>query len=158
MKQIERLGPVSLDGLDRAALLRHWEWLVPLDFQTICVTRLGDVFLQDPHGSVWFLDAGAGTFEMVAGSVAAWSDLLHDDGRLKQWSAEKLIERLEAAGLRLGSGQCYTYWQSPIMGGTYEPANFKVVDVQKHFDIWGPLLGSLKDLPDGTRVQFVVKP
>ena len=158
MKPPESLGPVSLDGVDRATLLRYWAWLVPKEFQTICVTRIGDAFLEDPHGSVWFLDAGGGSLEMVAGSKAEWAGLLHDPDRIRQWSAERLVERLEAGGLHLGPGQCYTYWQSPIMGGTYEPANFKVVGTQEHFDIWGPLLGSIKDLPDGTTVRFVVKP
>lgn len=33
------------------------------------------------------------------------------------------------------------------MGGTYERKNFKVVGVQQHFDIWGPILGLVKDVP-----------
>jgi hypothetical protein len=36
--------------------------------------------------------------------------------------------------------------------------NFKVVPVQTHFDIWGPLLENVKDLPAGTTVKFRVVP
>ena len=44
------------------------------------------------------------------------------------------------------------------MGGTYDPSNFKMVPIQTHFKIWGPLLGMVKDLPEGTKVTFKVTP
>ena len=46
----------------------------------------------------------------------------------------------------------------PVLGGTDEISNFKVVPIQTHFDTWGPILGSIKDLSDGTKVIFKVTP
>ena len=37
-------------------------------------------------------------------------------------------------------------------------ANFKMVPIATHFDVWSPLLESVKDLPDGTRISFKVVP
>jgi hypothetical protein len=122
------------------------------------VTKLGDLFLADQSGGVWFLDAGAGSLERVAESMNAWAEKLSEPKQLNLWSGQTLVEKLERAGLRLKKGECYTYWQSPIMGGPYEVGNFKVVPVQTHFDIWGPLLENVKDLPAGTTVKFRVVP
>jgi hypothetical protein len=124
----------------------------------VCVTQLGDAFLERSDGSVWFLDVGGGAVEQVATRESEWRQLLGDPERVDLWSGRALTERLRKHGLSLADGECYTYWQSPMLGGEYEPSNFRVVGVQEHFDIWGPVLGMVSDLSDGTQVRFVVKP
>ena len=158
MEEPSILNCVSLSGVDRSALLRHWSWCVPSGHRLVCVTQLGDAFLHAPDESVWLLDAGRGTLERVAGHELQWRAQLRDLETVDLWSGRVLVARLLQGGLSLAAGQCFTYWQSPVLGGTYDPSNFKVVGVQQHFAIWGPLLGSIKGLPDGTSVKFVVTP
>ena len=158
MKAFEALGAARIQSTEAHELLKFWRWLVPDSLEPMCVTKLGDLFLMDHSDGIWFLDAGAGSLERVAESAEAWEKKLSDSNQLNLWSGRPLVEKLERAGLRLQDGECYTYWQSPMMGGEYVPKNFKVVPIQTHFNIWGPLLESVKDLPDGTRVRFKVGP
>lgn len=152
------LEPVSLSGVDCEKLLRHWTWLVPPDSQVICVTQLGDAFLERADGSIWLLSVGLGSVERVANHELEWRQLLRDPEQVDLWSGRVLTGKLRNQGLSLAAGQCYTYWQCPMLGGGYDFSNFKVVGVEQHFDIWGPFLGMVKDLPDGSQVKFVVKP
>jgi type VI secretion system (T6SS) immunity protein Tdi1 len=158
MNAIEVLGATRAQPSEASGLLKFWRWLIPESLNPVCVTKLGDLFLADESGSVWFLDAGTGSLERIADSTDAWTRRLSDPNQLNLWSARPLVEKLEKAGLRLQEGECYTYWLSPMMGGEYELRNFKVVPIQTHFNICGPLLECVKDLHDGTRVGFKVVP
>ena len=158
MDAIEALGATRVQPSEAGELLKFWRWLVSTSLDPVCVTKLGDLFLADQSGSVWFLDVGAGSIKKVAESTDAWTRTLSDPHQVNLWSARPLVEKLENAGLKLQEGECYTYWQSPMMGGEYEVRNFKVVPIKTHFNIWGPLLESVKDLPDGARIRFKVVP
>ena len=158
MEEPAILACVSLSEADRSTLLQHWSWCVPAGHHLVCVRQLGDAFLSAPDRSVWRLDAGGGTLERVADHELQWRTKLRDPDTVDLWSGRVLVARLIQSGLSLAPGQCFTYRQSPILGGTYNPSNFKVVSVQQHFATWGPLLESIKDLPDGTKVKFVVTP
>jgi hypothetical protein len=158
MDAVEALGASRVQPSEAGELLKFWRWLVPGTLDPVCVTKLGDLFLADHSGNVWFLDVGAGSLERVAGSTDAWARRVSEPNQLNLWSARPLVEKLENAGMRLQQGECYTYRQSPMMGGECEVQNFKVAPIQTHFDIWGPLLESVKDLPDGTRARFKVVP
>jgi hypothetical protein len=157
MNPLDTADFIRANPSEPAAWLKFWSWLVPTDLQAICATRLGDAFLLDPHGSIWWLDVGGSKLELV-GSQSDWESKLRQPKHLDHWSGRVLVEKLKAAGMALAPQQCYTYWTHPIMGGAYDAANFKVVPVQTHFDIWGPLLERVKDLPDGTNVTFKVVP
>jgi len=122
MDAVDALGATRVQPSEASGLLKFWRWLVPSSLNPVCVTKLGDLFLADQSGSVWFLDVGTGSLERVAESADAWVGRLSDPDQLNLWSARPLVDKLENAGLRLREGECYTYWQSPMMGGEYEVA------------------------------------
>ena len=107
---------------------------------------------------MWLLDAGNGTLERVADHELQWRTRLRNAGTADLWSGRALVARLVQSGLVLAPGQCFTYLQSPALGGSYEPSNFKASNLPQHFATWGPLLGAIKGLPDGTSVKFIVAP
>lgn len=156
MNAEDMLEALPIDSAESDALLRHWRWLIPESFQLLCVTKLGDAFLQAADQSIWWLDVGSAEFEPVAQDRSDWLGRLQDSGILNQWSGRVLVKNLEQHGLRLAPGQCFTYLQCPILGGDYEPSNFMLVTIQEHFNIWGPIHEQLRDLPDGTEVEFEV--
>ena len=95
-------------------------------------------------------------FEPVARDKTDWLSRLNDPRVLADWSARLLVEKLETHGLVAVDGQCFSYLQCPILGGPYEPSNFKSVSLQQHFNIWGPIHEQLRNLPNGTTVRFEV--
>lgn len=156
MTASQLLCATTVDALSSELLLRFWHWLVPDGFRILCVTRIGDAFLEAPDSAIWWLDVGQAHFEPVARNEADWLSRLEDSTLLNDWSARLLVEKIEAAGLSAPEGHCFTYLQCPILGGLYEPDNFKSVPIQQHFNIWGPIHEKLRGLPDGTHVRFEV--
>ena len=55
-------------GIDWSATLTPWSWLVPSEFTLWLVTRIADLFLVMPDGTVHMLDVGNGSLEKIAES------------------------------------------------------------------------------------------
>jgi hypothetical protein len=148
---------ISLDGIDQGRMLEFWRWLIPGSYQPLFATALGDLFLTDHGGQVLWLDMGDGQIQPVAASLAKFRKAVARPKNSSLWFGEVLVDQLRASGKELGPGECYSYLQLPMLGGEYEPANFRIYDVVTHFRVWGPIHEKLKDLPDGSRVEFVVE-
>ena len=67
-----------------------------------------------------------------------------------------LIDRLVAAGMLLGFGQCYGYTISPVLGGDYSVENTFVIPIEEHYSFNADLHEKIRDLPDGTPIKFKV--
>ena len=132
MDPVITLAATSSDADTPTSWLRYWHWLVPRDFEVVCATCLGDAFLRDPHGSIWWLDVGGAELQLV-GQPGDSETRLEDPEQVNLWSGRVLREKLEEAGLRLEPRQCYTYLTHPILGGSYEPSNFRVIPLHTHF-------------------------
>ncbi|WP_233407562.1 T6SS immunity protein Tdi1 domain-containing protein [Marinomonas spartinae] len=63
---------------------------------------------------------------------------------------------LKVQGVILEQGKLYGFKQLPVLGGEYEPDNFELTDIEVHFAMLGQMNLQIKDLPDGTKVNFSV--
>jgi hypothetical protein len=147
---------VRLDNVDSGRMLEFWRWLIPESHRPLFATALGDLFLAAPDGSVWWLDMGDGAFQAVADSEDEFRQAITDPDNNSLWFGAVLVDRLQAVGKVLKPGECYCYKLLPMLGGEYEPGNFLVYDVVKHFRVWGPIHEQLHNLPDGTTVEFKI--
>ena len=136
-------------------LLRDWRWLVGDSMRLLIVSSLGDMFLADAGGRVFWLDAGAGQLQQVAGSAEEFKRLMQQRENAAQWFIPELVGDLMARGVRLGPGQCYSYKKPPILGGEIEPANFEPANLSVHFSILGQIHQRVKDLPPGTKISDI---
>jgi hypothetical protein len=154
-----RLQDYTIDhqGLDWAALLATWAWLLPRTVTVWLMNRFGDLFLVLADGSVHMLDTGRGSLERVADDREDFARRIDQDGNANDWLMIPLIDKLVTAGFCLRPGECYSYWRLPVLGGEYAPANTKIVTIDHHFKAFGPIHDALRDVPDGTSVQLEVK-
>jgi hypothetical protein len=148
---------VSLADVDTGQMLEFWRWMIPEMHQPLFVTALGDLFLKDAAGQVLWLDMGIGSLQPVAANLTEFQEAATQPDNSTLWFGEKLVDELRASGKVLGPGECYSYIQLPMLGGAFDPANFRIYDVVTHFRVWGPIHEQLRDLPDGSSVEFVVK-
>jgi hypothetical protein len=149
---------VSRDTFDETGLLRNWRWLVPDDYHVLCASLLGDLFLTDSDGRVFWLDVGGAELSEVAASVQAFEALRSDREQSNYYFGPVLVEACTQAGLSLGPGECYSYVMLPMLGGAYDPSNLKARTLQGHIAGWGPICEKLAQLPDGAQITFDVVP
>jgi hypothetical protein len=147
---------IDHEGIDWTRSLSSWHWLVPREFTLWMVTRIADLFIVPPDGTVHMLDVGGGDLKMVAESREDFREKADLEDNANQWFAIPLVDRLVAAGMILQPRQCYAYKRLPILGGDYTVDNFAPVDVADWLGCLGDLQGQLKDLPDGAEVRLIV--
>jgi hypothetical protein len=147
---------IPQSGLDWPDLLASWAWLLPPEVTVWIVNRFGDLFLVLDDGAVHMLDVGAGSLSKVASSREDFSCHIDEGGNANKWLLIPLVDELEATGITLGKGQCYSYWRLPALGGAYSMENVKVVSLEHQFKAFGPIHEKIKDLPDGTRIKFEI--
>lgn len=145
---------IPLNSIDPLRLLEFWRWLLSDSLRPWFATALGDLFLREPNGAVWWLDVGSGELQTVARDEEQLRNLLDNPDNTSRWFGEALVDRLRQSGIVLGPGECYSYRLLPILGGEYKPENFRVYDCLTHFRVWGPIHEQLQDVPDGSQVEF----
>jgi hypothetical protein len=145
---------MPLQGEVLSALRLHWGWRLGERWQPLLASVLGDVFVELPAGSVWWLSTATGDLEQVADSRAGFARALQSD-RTDEWLLPGLVAVLLEQGKRLLPGQCYTFGTLPVFAeGRFEAENLFVVDAASHFAATGDLHRRLQGLPDGTAVHW----
>ena len=120
---------LAQEGHDWPELLAGWGRELPPEFTMWMVNRLGDLIIVPPDGSVAYFDIGLAKLEILAHSKDHFATLIDESDNADRWFAIPLIDRLVAAGMRPGPGQCYGFKIPPILGGTYDDANFEPTDL-----------------------------
>lgn len=139
-------------GLDLQRALRNWAWLVPESFTVWIVSRIADMFLVSPDGSVHMLDVGEGTLTRVADRREDFRAKLDESDHADDWLAIALVERCVAAGLTLQTGQCYGFVRPPVLGAKYTVENVRPIALDDYVGACGSVHEQIKDLPDGSEI------
>lgn len=120
---------------DTEPWLASWRWLIGDDARLLGVTVMGDVFLQDPKGQVFWLDTGRANFERVAENEEQWRRMLPSHG--PRWLHAKVLEQLRAAGIEPPPGQVFSWRLLPMLGGHLSPDNIDMVPPLVHLTASG---------------------
>ena len=147
---------IDQTGLDWQGLLSEWHWLLPAQFRVWLLTRSGDLFIAVPDDSIHMLDVGAGTLLQVANSRDEFCAKIDEPGVTDDWLMIPVVNQLVESGVVLAPGQCYSYRQLPVLGGTYTAENRMAFPIREHFGGWGSLHRQMSNLPDGSKVIIKV--
>ena len=146
------------EAVEAERIATSWQWLLPAGTGAWFSTAMGDLFLRDGEGRVYWLAVDAGTVELVADSAIEFEDDLQDPENYALCFAEDFVDELQEAGLKLRPGECYSYRELPLLGGSYEFENFRVLPILEHFQTWGAVHERLKDIPEGAQIPPGVLP
>jgi hypothetical protein len=136
-------------------LLQDWRWLLGDSMRLLLVSAIGDMFLADTAGQVFWLEAGVGQLQKITGSIDQFQQLRQQRENVDQWFIPQLVIDMINSGVRLAPGQCCSYKKPPILGGEIELSNFEPMDLSVHFSILGQIHRQVKDLPPGTKIKDI---
>lgn len=138
------------DGED---LFDAWRWLIGNTTRPILIAALGDAFLQESDGSVWWLDVGAGKFEKIADSEDEFKKAIA--ANVNDWFLPQLLGDLLTSGVTLDRNECFSFKKPPVLGGDYSLENMEPTNLSVHFSIMGQIHQQVKDLPDGMPIRSI---
>ncbi len=143
---------IDQSDLDWQELLLEWHWVLPPEFTVWLLTRVGDLFIALPDGSIHMLDVGAGTLKQAAKGRDEFRTMMDEPTNANDWLMIPIVDQLASTGIVLGPGQCYSFRQLPVLGGTYGAENRMVFPIREHFGAWGSVHRQISDLADGATV------
>ena len=90
------------------ALINHWSWIFEDDISIVMMSRLGDFFLEDDNGIIYWLNTGTGELDRIAANDAEFQQLLQTES-FDDWFLTDLVDECHAAGLVPGMAKsCLT--------------------------------------------------
>lgn len=122
------------------ALVDHWSWIFEQDMSIIMMSRMGDVFLEDDNGIVYWLNTGTSEIDRIASSQDEFQKLLETEC-FDDWFLSELIDACHDAGLVPTIGEVLSYKILPVFeGGSYDIENMQVMSAVQHLTFTGDTL------------------
>jgi hypothetical protein len=146
----------DIANIDQSDLLSAWQWKLEKGMKIVMITNLGDLFLQDENGSIFWLLSDGGELKKIADNYSQFQQMLLEEEMIDNWCLPLLIEKFVNAGMTLQPNEVYSPLKMTVLGGTYDTSNFKPTDMSVHFQFTGVICEQIKDLPDGTKVTIKV--
>ena len=147
---------VNFQHLDRNTLVEDWLWRIGENAKLILISSVGDGFFEEESGEIYWLLTGSAEYEKVADNAEEFQGKLKDDEIVREWFLINIVSELKENSISLEDGKLYGFRKLPVMGGLYEADNFELTDIEVHFAMTGQMNYKIKDLPDGTNVNFSV--
>jgi len=147
---------IDFSNIDWNKLIVDWIWLIGNDKEPIIISSIGDMFLKDNNGKIYWLNVGEGLLDFVSDNIDDFKSKLKENSQVDEWFMIELVQQIKESGLELVNGKLYGYKKLPAIGGDYIPENFELTDLEVHFSLAGQIHKQIKDLPDGTKVNFKV--
>lgn len=147
---------INIANVDIDDLCECWMWLIPDLKQVLMISKMGDMFVMQKDGCIYWLATDTGNLTKIANDYKEFEQLLLEEDNLDNWFLPLLIEQLNSAGMLLGPNQVYGFKLMPVMGGDYAVDNMEPTDLSVHFTITGQICRQIKNLPDGTKVKIKI--
>jgi len=134
-------------------IVENWKWLIGDKLKPILISCIGDLFLIDTEGKIYWLNTGEGEIEIVANDRKEFNEKLRDEVTLNDLFMCDLADQIFESGVSLAENQLLSYKKLPLIGGEYKIENFYKLSIDEHFSIAGEIHRQLSKLPDGTEVK-----
>ena len=115
--------------------LADWRWLIGNDIEPFAITVMGDVFLRDASGGIFWLDTGRAELEQVAPSDAIFRQMLPSHG--PRWLHAVVLGHFRELGHQLAAGAVYSWRQPLFLGGAESAENIDFVSALVHLSFLG---------------------
>ncbi|HWA95283.1 MAG TPA: hypothetical protein VG844_11840 [Terracidiphilus sp.] len=147
----------NIYSLDVERLLKDWRWLCPQPLKLVDRNAFGDLFLVDEAGEVFLLDVGRGSFSPIATSIDEFNKQICNLATRVGWFEEEAASQAAQRGLVPGPTQCIGFPTPAVFaeGGNLNTAY--IADIYDHLGFLGDIHRQIADLPDGSKVQLVVR-
>ena len=148
---------LAIDLTDQSSdeLLSEWLWLLPESMLLRMVSSLGDAFLSDADGKIYWLDVGGAELTLIANDRDQFDALRQHPENADQWFAPLLVGDIMSSGKTLKENECFSYKIPLTLGGLFEEENFEPCDLSVHFATLGQIQHQIKDMPIGTKIDSI---
>ena len=147
----------DINSVDIDDILSCWHWIIGDMKEVHTISCLGDIFFIGKDNGIYWLQCDCGELIKIADSSDEFQELLHEEENYDEWLLPQLVEELISEGKILQNNQVYSYKVMPIIGGEVSTENIEPTDISIHFAFCGQICEQVKDLPEGAKINIVLK-
>jgi len=132
--------------------------LCPVPFELVARNAFGDLFLRDTDGKVNWLDVAGGELKKVADLDSAFWEAIECDGIPELAELEADARGFDLMGLSPATDQCIGFKMPLVFAESKNvPDNAYIADLYECVSFLGNLHYQLRNHPDGTKVELVIR-
>lgn len=135
-----------------------WGWTGLDPVEIIATNSFGNLIIRATDGGFWRICPEEWMCQQIADSPDAYAALSHDEDFQADWEMEGLVELAQETLGPLTDGQCYCLKLPGIVGGDYEASNLGSISIDELIAFSGNMAERVKDLPEGTPIEFEIGP
>lgn len=144
---------IDISAIDTSVLFHNWQWLIGKDKHVMMITSLGDAFLQDTKGYIFWLDVAQGQMHLIADSYDTFQLHLQKAVHIDEWFSPEFIFELKQQGLHLAPQQIYTHQTSLLTGNNATEDTIKPANVILYFQTMGLICQQNKNITTGIQLN-----
>jgi len=137
-------------------LRESWGWAGLEPIEVVGESDFGNLIIKDKDSKYWRLCPEELSCEVVAQNRKELDSLSHNQEFLHDWYMKQLVSEANEKLGHLTEGRKYCLKIPAILGGEYGGANLATVPLVELVRFSGDVAKQIKDLPNGTQVQFKI--
>jgi len=140
------------------AIHEGWGWRGIEPRRSVVRNAFGNVIVEDVAGHFWRICPEDLHAEVIARSVVELEQCRAHPDFVTDWELQRLTDAARERFGDSGEGRCYCLMIASAMGGLYSIENVGTISLVELLGVSGDIARQIKDLPDGTKVKFVLGP
>ena len=133
-----------------------WGWTGINPVEIVTENEFGNLILKDAEDKFWRLSPEEIYCDVIATSIADYNTLIQNEDFMDDWFMASMVAEAEKTLGELKIGQKYHMIIPGVLDGEYSAKNIKIAPLFKMIRFSGALGKQIKDLPDGSAVDFKV--
>jgi len=143
----QRVGVVDI-------VKRSWGWIGIEPVEVVAMNSFGNLLIKDATNRYWRLCPEDLYCQIVAENDASLATLLKDPDFAEDWEMRELVRLAHKKLGPLENGRRYCLKIPGILGGAYDEQNLATIALGELISFSGHLAGQIKDLPEGSKIEF----
>jgi hypothetical protein len=131
-----------------------WGWCGLEPDKIIEINPFGNVIVKDTFGKYWRICPEELKAEIIADSDDAFKGVRNSKDFLVDWEMKNLVNAARKHFGSLDESRCFCLKMPGVLGGRYDLDNIGTISVLEVIKFSGDAAQQIKDLPDGTKVEF----
>ncbi len=133
-----------------------WGWIGLAPTEIVAENDFGNLILKDAEGKYWRFCPEDLYCEIVAQNQREMDSLACDQDFIDDWEMKALGAEARSILGELPAGMKYCLKVPGILGGEYGGSNLAMITFKELISFSGYVAEQIKDLPDGSQVEFQV--
>lgn len=135
-------------------ILQFWGWTGLKPAEIIGTNSFGNMIVRDHSDRFWRICPEELSCEPIAENREKLVELSQDEEFVLDWEMHQLVDLARGALGDPEADQCYCLKIPAVLGGEYSAVNFGTISVSELISFAGRITEQIKDLPDGSKIDF----